>query len=299
MNKRSVVLNFISVLIFASFLAAGCKKSDNAEDGFTFYYANNDYTALNYESISIPEESMDSALEAVLLHVSEKMPYIHSIINSYSVNKDQLTLDFKAEYVDQEKIREILTRAALVRTLTGIDGIKTVIFTIEGNPLTDDAGTPIGPMTQEQFVINAGKEINAYEQTTITLYFASYDKDKLVKNTRSVVYNTNVAKEKIVADELAKGISGYEEGISTLTPDTKVLSTTITDGICYINMNSAFLSGPQDIPADVYIYSLVNSLIELNGINKVQILIEGETVNSYKEVINISGPLERNLDIVE
>ena len=51
--------------------------------------------------------------------------------------------------------------------------------------------------------------------------------------------------------------------------------------------------------AEVTLYAIVNSLVELPGVNRVQISVDGETAIDYKETINLNNVLERNLDIVE
>ncbi|MBD9157530.1 MAG: hypothetical protein EGQ17_04495, partial [Lachnospiraceae bacterium] len=49
----------------------------------------------------------------------------------------------------------------------------------------------------------------------------------------------------------------------------------------------------------VTIYSIVDSLTELSGISKVQILVNGETDLVYKESMRLDTIYERNLDIIE
>ena len=46
------------------------------------------------------------------------------------------------------------------------------------------------------------------------------------------------------------------------------------------------------------IYSVVNSLVELNNVNKVQITINGETNIMFRESVSLSTVFERNLNIV-
>ena len=91
-----------------------------------------------------------------------------------------------------DPLLEVLCRASLVRTYGQIEGIDGVSFMIAGEPLTDQSGNLVGVMTPEQFITNAGNEINAYEKAVITLYFADDDLQKLKKTTRTVVYNTNI-----------------------------------------------------------------------------------------------------------
>ena len=45
------------------------------------------------------------------------------------------------------------------------------------------------------------------------------------------------------------------------------------------------------------VYSIVNSLCEIEDVTKVQFLIEGEKLDSYRNVIDLSKPVEPNYDI--
>ena len=63
----------------------------------------------------------------------------------------------------------MLTRAAIVRTLTQIPGIDYVSFTVQGELLTDSSGIAVGTMSSDLFIDNAGNEINAYENVNLHL----------------------------------------------------------------------------------------------------------------------------------
>ena len=65
------------------------------------------------------------------------------------------------------------------------------------------------------------------------------------------------------------------------------------DGICYVNLDETFLAVVNNVSTDVSVYAIVNSLVELSSVNKVQILINGEVPSSFG-----TSAFERNLDIV-
>ena len=54
-----------------------------------------------------------------------------------------------------------------------------------------------------------------------------------------------------------------------------------------------------DVSEAVPVYSIVNSLLELSNVNKVQILINGETPKVYRESISLETIFERNFDLIE
>ena len=49
------------------------------------------------------------------------------------------------------KTTEVLTRAAVVRSLTQIPDVGYVMITVAGEPLMDMAGNPLGIMTADMF----------------------------------------------------------------------------------------------------------------------------------------------------
>ena len=83
-----------------------------------------------------------------------------------------------------------------------------------------------------------------------------------------------------------------------ITGRTVKLSISVKDGICYVNFDENFLTQVYNVSTDVAIYSVVNSLVELNNVNKVQITINGETNIMFRESVSLSTVFERNLNIV-
>lgn len=211
---------------------------------------------------------------------------------SWEDNKVQLNVD--AAYLNMPMTTEVLVRAAIVRTLTQLDGINYVGITVEGNQLFDSTGSPVNWMNADQFIDNDGNEINTYDQVRVKLYFANEAGTNLIAAYREKYYSTNIPLERFVVDELLAGPSGKVEGLyPTINPATKVVSIMTKDGICYVNLDENFLTVVNNVSTDVAVYSIVNSLAELSNINKVQILINGEVPESFQ-----TTTFERNLDIV-
>ena len=73
---------------------------------------------------------------------------------------------------------------------------------------------------------------------------------------------------------------------------------TTKDKICYVNFDSTFLTGAYDILPELTVYSIVDSLVEGTGATRVQITINGETNASYMETVDLSQPLEADMDLV-
>ncbi len=270
------------------------------------YYLNKDENALISQPYTMEAEDQSGQIRELL----EKMQAIPESIDikapmhlgfqtvSYQLEGTQIVLEVDEAYKQLTPSTEILARAAMVRTLTQIKGIDGVSFLVGGDPLTDLAGKPVGVMTADMFIDNQGSEINAYEQANIILYFANEEGNALLKVNRLVIYNSNIAIERVVVDQLIAGPSNTES-YPTINPAAKINSVTITDGTCYVNLDSSFLTQPYNVTSEVTIYSIVNSLAELSSVNKVQLLIDGETAVQYRDNISFENTFTRNLDLIE
>ena len=102
-----------------------------------------------------------------------------------------------------------------------------------------------------------------------------------------------------MVEQLIAGVGKGEKAFPTINPGTKIVSVNVKDGICYVNLDNAFLTQIYNVTPEVTIYSITNSLVEIANVNKVQISINGDTNITYKECINLSSVFERNLELVE
>lgn len=216
-------------------------------------------------------------------------------------NDDQLTLNFDGNYSQLKGIEEVLCRAAIVRTLSQVEGVEYIEFYVNGMPLVDSNEKPIGYMSKDSFIFNAKEETKYYNDAKLTLYFANADGDKLVESNIIVTYDGSISMEEVVIQQLINGPLEKDKGVKlpTIPTDTKLIKITTKEGICYVDFSDKFLDKLPNITDEVAIYSVVNSLVELPNVNKVQILINGEKKKTYRENIPIEDFLIRNLEIVE
>lgn len=299
MRKIYVVL---AVLFAALSLSACGKEAGEDENTMQVYYVSNSETKVEAHPHVIEgqntEEKLDELIQCLATN-PEKLEYKAPLLMGFQIldviwDGEKVLLDVDAAYLSLPATTEVLVRASIVRTLTQLDKVRYVGITVEGNQLYDSLGRMVGWMSADRFIDNDGNEINTYEQVKVTLYFANEDGTGLIAATREKYYSTNVPLERFVVDELLAGPSGHVEGLyPTINPATKVISVMSKDGVCYVNLDENFLTVANNVSTDVSIYSIVNSLVELNHVNKVQILINGETPSGFQ-----SNTFERNLDIV-
>lgn len=223
-----------------------------------------------------------------------------NIIN-YSYEGTQVTVSLGDKYKELSKTTEILTRAAIVKSLTQLEDVEVVMITIGGEPILDSAGNEIGSMKADMFVDHAGQQIGNYQKVTIRLYFANETGDGLIAINRSLVHNidlTNISMERMVVEQLLAGPAN-DESYPTINPQTKLLGVTVKDGVCYLDFDSTILTPVNNVTSDVTIFSIVNSLVELNNVNKVQISIDGKKDVKYRDKYEMTTLFERNLQLVQ
>jgi len=305
--KRRYVVGLLFMFIAMTVLLTACQKEDEYEgkNRYSIYYLNREETKIAefayYTETEEPIKVLGELL-AILSQTPQNVNYNETIRNflvtAYSINEDVIQISVDENYRDMSATTEVLTRAAIVRTLTQISGVNYVNMKIGESDLTDSLGGIIGSMTADQFVDNAGNEINTYENVELTLYFASENGKYLIKALRPVEYNSNISLERLVIEKLIGGPSG-ESLYPTVNPNTKILSVTVKDNICYLNLSEEFLIQQSGVTPEVAIYSVVNTLIELENVNKVQISVEGNNSVVFRDTFELTTLFERNLDILK
>lgn len=288
-------------------LLAGCgSTSEEEEGGYRIWYMNQEETRLEYEYKELQAKNTEGllkeALEVLREQPSDKelKPVLPETvhIDSYKVEHNQLWLDFSGEYMDMPKVYEVLCRAAVVRTLCQIPEVDYVGFRVDGQALLDLKGNVVGLMNEDQFIENAGDEINAYKTADLTLYYTNAAGDRLVKQRVAMEYNSNISLEKLIVERLIAG-PPFDGAYPTIPMTAKLVSIAIKDGICYVNLNEGFLDTGYNVTESIPVYSIVNSLIENTDATKVQISINGETNLMFRESINFDTIFEKNEDLVE
>lgn len=307
--KKKIDVCALLLLIMTCVSACG---ENRQESGYRYqiYYVNKEGSSVVSEEYVTETQEREALLQefiGILIDTSKRPEYLSPLpksYQSYTLNEGQMNLDFSEAYVKQDSILEVLCRAAVVRTLCQIDGIDTITYSVRNETLTDAVGIPVGVMTADSFIDNAGREINAYEEAVFSLYFANETGDGLIEIKRSVVYNSNISMEKQLVEELIKGPgkdgeTGREPGYPTINPAVKALSVTVKDRVCYVNLSEEFLTPVYNVTSQTVLYSIVNSLVELPDVNKVQISIDGNTNVTYRDSVSLTTMFERNLDLVE
>lgn len=300
------IRKILSAVLCLCLMPALCSCGEDTEirEGDSFIYClNEERTGLVKVPYEISREDPVPAAEAMLEEMKKPAQDIEYTsvfpqkveVDSCELAGNILYLDFNEEYLKIDPLEEKLVRAAIVQSVLQIDGIFGVQFQVEGQALQDSSGRIIGLMNEDDFVQSTGSSPSSYQTASLTLYFANEEGDKLTAQTIDVKYNSNIPKEKLIVEKLMQGPK--ESGAyPTINPETNLLGVTIKDGICYVNFDGEFLNSAYDVLPEVTIYSIVNSLVEGTSAGKVQITVNGESNVVYMDQVDLSQPLEADID---
>lgn len=296
-----VVLLFAGLLLFF----AGCGSTEE-KSGYHIEYLNKEKSrivSVDYEPQATDTDGLIREFLAALSSEPDdidcRKPIPSNVeVTGYSLDGVLLTLKFDEDYNSMSRVEEVLCRAAVVRTMTQIDGVDCVSFYIGDVPLKDSTGNIVGNMYQESFIENPGEQINSIQNTSLTLYFSNEAGDGLIKETRSdVYYSSNMSMDKLVMEQLLEGTKVPGEK-SAIPEGTRLINVSVVDGVCYVSLDETFRNQDYKVNEAVVIYSIVDSLTELPTINKVQISINGDTSGVYRDNFSLSDMYDRNLDYV-
>lgn len=178
--------------------------------------------------------------------------------------------------------------AANYNNLKGNINHGSNVGTAVSSPVSDPKNTSLGATNQEPV-----------EKKTITLYYGNSSADGVVAEKREVEISKDTQIERVVFEELQKKPK-TQELYATIPEGTKLIAVATEGGICTLNLSKEFVDNSPGGSAGelMTLYSIINTLTELQGIEKVQFLIEGQKQEAYIHAV-FDEPFERNEDIIK
>lgn len=307
MMKKIALNIFMLIVILLTLTGCSNNKKDQTEQSneMKIYYIDSKTSQLVTESYTMEATTVEQQVRD-LLQMLRQPPqttlYKNAVPENVTIKKidfsedGRLTINFDSNYNTLVGIPEVLCRATIVKTLSQIKDVEYIEFYVNDQPLIDSNGVVIGLMTANDFIESIESETN-YQ---VSLYFANKEGTGLVEYITSINYSGTGTMEELVIKQLINGPT--EVGMYPTIPEgTTLLNVTTKEGICYVDFNEKFLEKIPEITNETAIYSVVNSLVELpkRNINKVQFLINGEVVPTYREGFPFDGYFERNLTLIQ
>lgn len=212
-------------------------------------------------------------------------------VKKLSVTKDRLTINWTADAVQVAQGSSLggIVSDSLIQSLTSVSGINRIKFLVDGKE-SDELFHGVGTRT----IFTADKTPKTYlgygtqkDRILLVPYPMQFkDRDTLIQEVFEALKSTKV--QGTAATNLKE----------VLPSEIELLDFTVQNKILTLNFNKEFLdahpnrSDLQRMMIDAILYSFTS----IDGINKVQIKIEGNTVDSFAE-ISLSQPIKRPLFI--
>ncbi len=302
--KKFVRYSFVTIITLMLIVLVGCEEEET--QGYDIYYKSAKEAKLvsyKYESDVTDVEKLAQEFVEQLKNadnmkdgsslftgavVVEKLEYKTSVLNVY----------FNNEYNNMSSADELFLRAGLVKTLVQIEGVDYIQLYVDGALAQYSDGTFIGLLDATDFVDDSAAGMDSIQWKEIELYYANERGDKLVEYSEEVAYTKNVSLERVVVEKLIKGPS--DKKMQATVPATiKLLDISVNDRVCYVNLDASFLNEMVNVSAELPVYSIVNTLCSLPGIDSVRIMVNGDKVKTYRETVKLDKDLTFNYDIVE
>lgn len=182
---------------------------------------------------------------------------------------------------------------------------KTKIIIIVGIILVLIIGTTCSFFYKKNYKEERIKEYTPQEEisesqirkTIISLYFKNNETNSIIPEARCIDVK-ELCKEpyKYLIEQLIKGPES--DKLSCAIPEgTHINGCTIKENVVYVDLSKEFVENAKEgiDEESIIIYSIVNTLTELNEVSAVRILIEGEENKSFKDdKINFKENFKRN-----
>lgn len=302
--KKWLIVAMVAILLFAGATIAYFALHVSDEGTYTLYFANIEHTELKAERRDIEsnseEELLNRAIEALLLGPQSSSDCVSIIpagtqLKSAAIERNCVALDFSSRLLKTEDyVDKLLARYSIVKTVCDLsDNFASVRLTVEGEPIYDNYGNELGLMSADDTLFDAVSL--EQKRVKVILYFADITGNKLVPEEREVTISEAEPLTVLALKELVSGPKNTSS-VATIPIGTKVLSAEVKDGVCYADFSAELVEkhAGGSTAEILTIYSIVNTLTALEGVDKVQFLINGKIKDVFGNLL-FSEPFVSNI----
>lgn len=303
MKNRRVLYAVISVLIILTatfFIVIEEQNTDTQMLDISLYFFNETEETIVAEERQVEYTNEKYLTYAVLNELknspknSKNKPVLDEDVKILSIteNNREITVDLSEEFITQDNSKTLLRTYAIVKSLCQLSDVNSVLVTCCGEQITSTDGTVIDFLSDKD--IDLVTDTMTKDSKRIVLYFADKNGDCLIAENRTIKITDTNPIEQYIVSELIKGpLSG--EAKSVLSQDTELISAQTTDNVCFVNFKSGFIEKNQS-SGKFTIYSIVNSLCELDGVDSVQFLVDGKKTEKFGN-LDISNAITADKNI--
>jgi germination protein M len=173
--------------------------------------------------------------------------------------------------------------------------LVTGILGCSANEQNEGEDINITPVEEEN-----AEELTEQEESVVTLYFGN-EEGYLRKEMRTIKGVPTAERGKELIQELISGTLSDDDTLNVLPEGTQILDYSFDEekGLATVDFSEHILGAAGSMGEIFAVYSVVNTLTELPGVEKVQFLVEGEIIETIAGHIYTGEPLERDLSLLE
>ncbi len=335
MKKIIYIVSIIIIIVLAAYLIsrggnAGQPTKDDTvpqrtvllEDtditSVTVYFASEDkrYLVPVDLSINATKEVAKVALEKLLAGpttpgLSPVLPQETKLLDVYGLGQT-VVVDFTEEFTSMTEEDAALAIQAILATVLPIADEYTLTIMVRGYVLEDFYGLtddmPFGdiyvnpiedvPDTEEyQAVVYYLPEQNGMYLTPLTFFIEGAIGAEDVGDQDAEIYEAlHIAQA--VAEKLTAGPPEGSSLSSVFSPGVQVLEMDLVDQVLYVDFSQEILEyGGGASLENMLLDSIVYSFCAIDGIDAVQILVEGEVLKYFPEGRDVSMPLSPQVPV--
>lgn len=269
-------------LALALALAFGCAPAREKDRGLVLWFPvdpelNMVSAALDACPYQGTEHTIPALMSALLAGPPEEELELTSLIPagtrvlSWSLEEGVASVELSAAYAGLVGVDLTLADCCITLTLAQLPGVEGVRVTVNGGGQSYRDRRVLYP---EDMLLAVAEESPA--EVTAALYFRREGGDQLGFELRRFRLSEDRVPVKEVLDALAAGPE--DEGLVPLLPEgLTVRSAWVDQGLCTADLSAALLDLPEGRRA-LAVSSIAETLRSLDGVEQVQILIEGEPV---------------------
>lgn len=282
---------FISLILLCLILLSSCssRKDNGRLTCKLFYFTGDNRTEIVSVSANLEAASTEDAIGELFskLCTPEKKSHISAIPKSVSLIdssfKDGVCyLTLSPAYANLSRTRLISLNFVLAGTMSALPGVTQVSIS---------CGEITNTFASDEFISSTPPVYS--DSHVVKLYFPSNDYKNILMVEKTILPDPNKSPETSVA-ELLLETPEDPNLISPFPSGTRINSVHINNGVCILDVSSTFItSAPHDEEKETaIIFSIVDTLMELDGVNSVRFFIDGNPGYGYA-YYNLASPISR------
>lgn len=183
--------------------------------------------------------------------------------------------------------------SCIAETCFGLERVQQVCITVPGGLL--DGKSSVCLKRDDIVLRDSSADM---KQTVLTLYFSDQSGRYLIGEEITVGLATMENPCAYLMEKLADG-PGNPELAPVLPHGTRVLGTSVEDGICYVRLSRAFMTEKSEDPLvnRVTLLAIANTLAQLDAVSGVE-LYEQDTLITSFGIWNLDAPLKKDENAV-